>query len=62
MNYRDACSLSPEAQEAIRQKAVKAVLNDKKQIEVAQIFGVTSHAVGKWIVTSHSIGLASHGI
>ena len=52
----DARSLSPEAQEAIRKKAVKAVLEGQKQIEVAKIFGVTRHAVGKWIATHRSEG------
>ncbi len=56
MNKRDARSLSPEAQEAIRQKAVKAVLEGKKQVEVAQIFGVTRHAVGKWIAAHRTEG------
>ena len=56
MKTHDARSLSPEAQEAIRQKAVKAVLDGKKQVEVAQIFGVTRHAVGKWIATHRSEG------
>lgn len=57
MKRRDARSLSPEAQEAIRQKAVKAVLDGKKQVEVAQIFGVTRHAVGKWIAAHRTEGV-----
>ena len=52
----DARSLTPEAQEAIRHKAVKAVLDGKTQIEVAQIFGVTRHAVGKWIAAHRTEG------
>lgn len=56
MKKRDARSLSPEAQEVIRQKAVKAVLDGNKQIEVARIFGVTRHAVGKWIAMHRTEG------
>ncbi|MDI6784079.1 MAG: IS630 family transposase [bacterium] len=51
MRIRDARSLPPEAQEDIRCKAVKAVLDGRKQIDVAQIFGVTRQAVGNWVRT-----------
>src|SRR3989304_3857668 len=37
------------AQEDLRCKAVKAVLESKKQVEIAKIFGVTRQAVGKWV-------------
>jgi len=56
MKTQDARSLSPEAQRAIRQKAVKAVLDEKNQIEVAQIFGVTRHTVGNWIAVHRTQG------
>ncbi|MBI5185874.1 MAG: helix-turn-helix domain-containing protein [Nitrospinae bacterium] len=46
---RHGRSLSPKTQEAIRIKAVKAVMGGKTQVEVAQIFGVTRQALGKWI-------------
>lgn len=49
MNFRDARSLPAIAQEDLRQKAIKAVLDGKKQVEVARIFGVTRQAVGKWV-------------
>jgi len=45
----DARSLPSIAQEDLRQKAVKAVMDGKKQVEVAKILGVTRQAVGKWI-------------
>lgn len=51
----DARSISPKAQESIRRLAVKAVLEGKKQLEVAEIFGVTRQAVGKW-VKAHRMG------
>jgi hypothetical protein len=38
-------------------KAVKAILDGKKLIEVAQIFGVTRHAVRKWIASYQTKGL-----
>lgn len=49
MNTKDARSLPSAAQEELRRKAVEAVLEGKKQTEVARIFGVTRHAVGKWV-------------
>lgn len=49
MKIEDARSLPPAAQEDIRKKAVQAVIEGKRQIEVAKIFGVTRQAVGKWI-------------
>jgi transposase len=49
MENRDARSLSSAAQEALRRRAVKAVLGGKKQVEVAEVFGVTRQAVGRWM-------------
>jgi len=49
MKTQDARSLPSIAQEDLRKKAVKAVLDGKKQGEVAKIFGVTRQAVGKWV-------------
>lgn len=49
MKTRDARSLPSVAQEDIRRKAVNAVRAGKKQIEVAEMFGVTRHAVGRWV-------------
>lgn len=49
MKIRDARSLSSEAQEDIRRKAVKAVLNGKKRLEVAKLFGVSRQIVGEWV-------------
>jgi transposase len=49
MEIRDARSLPATAQEDLRQKAVKAVLAGRKQVEVAEIFGVTRQALGKWV-------------
>ena len=49
MKRRDARSLSQDAQEAVRVKAVETVLKGKKQNETADIFGVTPKAVNNWM-------------
>lgn len=49
MKTQDARSLPAIAQEDLRRKAVKAVLDGKKQVEVAKLFCVTRQAVGKWM-------------
>jgi transposase len=49
MRIRDARSLPSVAQEDIRRRAIKAVLDGTKQVKVAEFFGVTRHAVGKWV-------------
>ncbi len=49
MKIRDARSLPAVAQEDLRRRAVKAVLDGRRQVEVAKIFGVTRQAVGKWV-------------
>jgi len=48
MEKVDGRSLSPKVQERIRQLAVKAVLDGKKQVEVAKLYGVTRRALSKW--------------
>lgn len=45
---KDGRSLDQASQEAIRLKAVKALLNGQTQEQVAETFGVTRQAVGKW--------------
>ena len=49
MSVKDARSFPPATQGHLRQKAVRAVLGGKKQVEVAKALGVTRHAVGKWM-------------
>jgi transposase len=49
MGTKDFRSLSSEAQEELRQKAVRAVLRGKSRVEVALIFGVTRESVGAWV-------------
>ena len=50
MELKDARRLSQDAQESIRFRAVRLVIEEKKkQTEVANIFGVTRVAVAKWL-------------
>lgn len=49
MKPRDARSLSSDAQESQRLKAVRAVLAGKKQVEVAELFFVTVQTVCHWV-------------
>ena len=51
MEIRDARSLPSVAQEDLRRKAVKCVMGGKKQVEVAEVLGVTRQTVGKWVKT-----------
>jgi len=46
---KDARSLSSEAQEALRRRAMGVVLGGMKQVEAARVFGVTRQAVGIWV-------------
>lgn len=46
---RDARSLSQQAQEALRLRAVRAVRQGMKQVDAARVFGVTRQAIGKWM-------------
>lgn len=49
MKTRDTRSLSSDAQENQRLKAVRAVLAGNKQVEVARLFDVTVQAVYDWV-------------
>jgi transposase len=49
MNTRDFRSLSPQTQEDLRRKAVKAVMKGRTRQEVAELFGVTRQSVGAWV-------------
>lgn len=55
---KDARSLAPEAQEAVRMKAVEAVLGGRTQTEVAELFGVTRQSVGQWVKAHRNEGQA----
>jgi transposase len=56
METDDARKLAPKAQEALRIRAVRAVLAGKMQSEVAQVFGVTTRSVTRWVKTYRAKG------
>jgi transposase len=49
MENRDTRSLSGDAQEALRIRAVNAVLAGRKQVEVAAFFGISRQALSEWL-------------
>jgi transposase len=49
MKIKDARSLSSQAQEALRIRAVQAVLDGMTHVEVAQLFGVARGTVSRWM-------------
>lgn len=49
MENRDTRSLSGDAQEALRIRAVTAVLAGRKQVEVAAFFGISRQALSEWL-------------
>lgn len=49
MTTRDARSLSPEALEELRRRAVAAVESGVSQSEVARLLGVSRKTVGSWV-------------
>lgn len=49
MKRRDARKLSPEAQEALRERVVAAVRNGMKKTEAMKVFGVSRTAIYKWL-------------
>jgi transposase len=49
MKIKDARSLPPVAQEDLRRKVIKSILGGKKQVEAAELFGVTRQAIVKWL-------------
>jgi len=49
MDKQDARSISPQAQETLRRRAVKAVLAGRRQKDVVAIFGVSQSALTKWL-------------
>jgi len=59
MKIQDARSLPTVAKEDLRRKAVKAVVDGRTQVEVAQLLGVTRQAVGNWMKTYRESGAKS---
>jgi transposase len=48
MKTTDARSLSHSAQEALRQRVMRAIDGGMKQVEAVSVFGVSRAAIGKW--------------
>ncbi len=59
MMKQDFRSLSPSAQEAIRIRAVKAVLNGATQVSIAAMFNVSTEAVRQWMRRHEQGGFAA---
>lgn len=57
MKLQDASHLSPSAQEALRHRAVKALLDGKSKTETGRIFGVSQPSLRKWLRLYHKGGL-----
>lgn len=49
MTIPDARSLTPAAQEDLRRRAVKAVVDGMKQNEAAEVFGVARGTINRWV-------------
>jgi len=56
---KDARSLTPSAQEVLRQRAVKAIEDGMTQVRAAEVFAVTRQAIGKWIVAYRKAGISA---
>ena len=56
MKTKDFRAMSSVAQEDVRRKAVKAVIKGHKQVEVAEMMGITRQAVGGWVKTYREKG------
>jgi transposase len=59
MELRDCRLLPPPAQEALRHRAVSAVLEGKTHGEVADILGVRRQVVGRWVKRCRDGGVAA---
>lgn len=57
MKKFDARSLSPKAKERLRQLAVKAGLDGKKQVEIAKLFSVTRRAISNLLKAYRNGGI-----
>lgn len=57
ISHTDARRLSPEAQEALRKRTVRAVLDGMGYGEAAHVFGIHRNTVGKWMEAHRDGGL-----
>jgi transposase len=56
MSARDARSLSADALEALRRRAVAAAESGVPRTEIARLFGVSRKTVGAWVLAYQSMG------
>src|ERR687898_3585187 len=61
MSKEDARSLPAPAQAALRNRAVRAVLDGMSQVEAARVFGVHHNAVNRWVKRYRQGGWAGLG-
>ena len=59
MKTQDFRSLAPEAQQAIRMRAVNSVLNGATQVSVAAMFSVSTEAIRQWMRRYEEGGLTA---
>ncbi len=59
MKTKDARSLSQDAQEALRRRAVQAVLGGMKQVQAVRLFDVSRPALAKWLALYRRGGWAA---
>lgn len=59
MKAKDARNLSPAELSVLREKAVKAVLNDRSRVEMADLLGVSRQTIGLWVSDYQRRGDAS---
>ena len=59
ITFKDTRSFSPEHQEDIRKKAVRATLKGLTQIAAAELLSVTRQAVGRWVKAYRDGGVAA---
>ena len=59
MQMKDARSISPEGQEALGKRAVRALLSRMKQTAAARTFGVARGTVARWMGQYHKSGEAA---
>lgn len=57
MEKSDARSLSPDAQETLRKRAVQAVFGGMKQYVVANAFGVSAYIISQWVKRYRTDGI-----
>ena len=58
MTHQDFRSLTPQAQETLRLKAMAALKEGRPKTEVARLFGVTRQAIHGWVHRKQEAGVS----